>query len=249
MPEQIIGNKIISNDEILSTNTFAVNLLKHERPREGTIISTKKQTGGRGHGANQWESKPGMNLTISIILYPDFLKADEQFFLSMAMSLGIKDFLELFTGNIFIKWPNDIYVSDDKIAGILIENSISGNSFDYCITGIGININQKEFTGDAPNPISLTQITGIDYSLDDSLDLLCRQLDFRYTQIKDGGNRQILKRNYLENLYRYQEFVQFKCKNRKFTAKITGIDQSGRLILREKNGKINKFGFHEVSFA
>lgn len=249
MSEQIIGNKIKNYDEIISTNTFAVNLLKHERPCEGTVISTKKQTGGKGHGVNQWESEPGMNLTISIILYPVFLKADEQFFLSMAISLGIRDFLELFTENIYIKWPNDIYVSDDKIAGILIENSISGNNFDYCVAGIGININQEKFTEAASNPTSLIQITGRKHSLDNSLNLLCRRLDFRYNQLKEEKNRQSIKANYLMNLYHYQEFVQFKHENKKFTAKITGIDPSGRLIILHENGKTEIFGFHEISFA
>jgi BirA family biotin operon repressor/biotin-[acetyl-CoA-carboxylase] ligase len=249
MSEQIIGNKIIYHDVIPSTNTCATNLLKHKRPPEGTIISTKQQTAGRGHGANKWESKRGENLTISIILYPVFLKADEQFLLSMAISLGIKDFLELFTENIYIKWPNDIYVSDDKIAGILIENSILGNIFDYCVAGIGININQEKFTRDVTNPISLIQITGRKHSLDDSLDLLCRQLDFRYNQLKEVKNRQNIKTNYLNNLYHYQEFVQFRHKNKKFTAKITGIDPSGRLIILHENGETEIFGFHEVSFA
>jgi len=249
MSEKIIGNKTIYHETIPSTNTYATNLLKHNRPPEGTIISTKYQTAGRGHGANKWESKQGENLTISIVLYPVFLKAEEQFLLSMAISLGIKDFLELYTPDIYIKWPNDIYVSDDKIAGILIENSISGNNFDYCIAGIGININQEKFTKDASNPISLFQITGKKYSLDASLSLLCRQLDFRYNQLKEVKNRQNIKGNYLNNLYHYQEFVQFRHENKKFTAKITGIDESGRLIIRHKNGETEKFGFHEVSFA
>jgi len=249
MSEQIIGNKIIYHDVIPSTNTFATNLLKHKRPPEGTIISAKQQTTGRGHGANKWESKRGKNLTISIVLYPVFLKADEQFLLSMAISLGIKDFLELFTENIYIKWPNDIYVSDDKIAGILIENSISGNNFDYCVAGIGININQEKFTEAASNPTSLIQITGRKHSLDNLLNLLCRQLDFRYNQLKEVKNRQSIKANYLMNLYHYKEFVQFKHENKKFTAKITGIDPSGRLIILHKNGKTETFGFHEVSFA
>ena len=232
-----------------SSNTWATNLLKHKRPPEGIIISTKQQTAGRGHGSNKWESKRGKNLTFSIILYPVFLKADEQFLLSMAISLGIKDFLELFIDNIYIKWPNDIYVSDDKIAGILIENSISGNNFDYCVAGIGININQEKFTRYAVNPISLFQLTGRIHSLDDSLNLLCRQLDFRYNQLKKVKNRQNIKANYLNSLYHYQEFVQFRHENKKFTAKIAGIDSSGRLIIRHKNGEIEKFGFHEVSFA
>ena len=249
MSEQIIGNNIIYNEIIPSTNTYATHLLKHKRPPEGTIISAKQQTAGMGHGANKWESKPGKNLTISIVLYPDFLKANEQFLLPMAISLGIKDFLEQFIDNIYIKWPNDIYVSDDKIAGILIENSISGNSFDYCIAGIGININQEKFTPNAVNPVSLIQITGRKHSLNDTLNLLCRQLDFRYNQLKDIRKRQNIKANYLNSLYHYREFVQFKHKNKIFTAKITGIDSSGRLIIRHKNGKTEKFEFHEVSFT
>lgn len=249
MSEQIIGKKIIRFDEISSTNATANEMLTDKKLPEGTVISARYQNAGKGHGKNKWESKPGKNLTISIILYPLFLKAEEQFFLSMIISLGIKDLLELFTENIKIKWPNDIWVGNDKISGILIENSISGNKFDYSIAGIGININQENFSKDIVNPLSLTQITGEHHPLDKTLNLLCKQLDSRYNQLKDAGNRVSIRTEYINNLYLFMENVRFQQGERQFTAKITGIDPAGRLIIEHKSGKTEKFGFHEVSFA
>ena len=131
---------IIKKNQISSTNTVAIELLKKEELPEGTIIWADEQTKGRGQRGNSWESEPGTNLTISIILFPHFLKAEDQFLLSKVTSLAITDYLANRFNQVTIKWPNDIYVANDKIAGILIENSIIGSSFEYAVIGIGLNI-------------------------------------------------------------------------------------------------------------
>ena len=168
----IIGSKLIFLKNLPSTNTYAASLVKEKEVSEGTIIYTNYQSAGRGQGWNKWESEENKNLLISIILFPSMIKPAEQFLLSMAVSLGICDFLDLYTTTISIKWPNDIYVNNDKIAGILIENSIMGDLIEHTIAGIGININQSKFLSDAPNPVSLTNLTGGQFDLSQCLSQL-----------------------------------------------------------------------------
>ena len=125
------------------------DLLKKKKLLKGTIVYTNYQSAGQGQSGNKWESEDGKNLLISIVLFPSFIKPADQFHISMTISLGICDFLKRYIPGCSIKWPNDIYVNNDKIAGILIENFILGNKIENTIAGIGLNINQDKFSGDA----------------------------------------------------------------------------------------------------
>ena len=156
----IIGSNIQFYGSLESTNTFASEVLKKAELQEGTVICADYQTAGKGHQGNRWESEKGKNLIFSIILYPSSVSPDDQFFISMTISLGICDFLRGILPEVKIKWPNDIYVRNDKIAGILIENTLIGNTIESCITGIGLNINQEKFSTVIPNPVSIRMITG-----------------------------------------------------------------------------------------
>ena len=141
----MIGKNIIEIEETDSTNLYTSILLKSKKIPEGTVISAFRQNSGRGQGNNLWESEAGKNLTVSIVLYPYFLPIEEQSMLNKVISLGIYDMMTALTkgkANIKIKWPNDIYISDKKVSGILIENAIIGNKFIHSIVGVGININQ-----------------------------------------------------------------------------------------------------------
>lgn len=141
----IIGSKIVFIKNLPSTNTYAVSLLKEGDIPEGTIIYTNFQASGRGQMGNTWESEDGKNLLISIIIFPKMIKPAKQFIISKTVSLGIYDFLRRHINNVLIKWPNDIYVNNDKIAGILIENSLLNDEIESTIVGIGINVNQQKF--------------------------------------------------------------------------------------------------------
>ena len=244
----MIGSHIIEENRTGSTNTLAFQYLKEKKLPEGTVIRAIEQTEGRGHRENKWESEPGKNLTFSVILYPDFMKASEQFNLSKMTSLAIYDFLEPLVSNACIKWPNDIYVDDDKIAGILIENSILGSNLEYSIIGIGLNINQTLFIGNAPNPTSLKIITGREMDLDKALSGLYKCLNKRYLLLCKSGTEQ-LDRDYLSRLYRYNEFHLYKTESEQFAAKITGFDPYGAVILETDKGEIRKFGFREVDYV
>lgn len=136
----------------------------------GDALATHTQTAGRGQRGNSWEAEPGKNLTFSLMLRPEGLRAADAFHLSMAVSVGIvKALRRLLGAEVVLKWPNDIYVGDRKLCGILIENSLTGPYVAQSIVGIGINVNQTEFTSPAPNPVSMAQLAGHEFPLEATL--------------------------------------------------------------------------------
>ncbi len=147
------------------------------------------------------ESEKDKNLLISIILNPSAIVPAEQFIISMTISLGVCDFLMKHVGEVKIKWPNDIYVRDDKIAGILIENSIAGDKIEHTIAGIGLNINQRVFPSYVPHPVSLSILTGTDHNLEECRKTLLAVLDDRYSQMLSGSEDKI-RNDYFSKLYR-----------------------------------------------
>ncbi len=245
---EIIGSKIERIDELGSTNNYAATQLLTKRLPEGTIFVANSQLDGRGQVSNKWESEPGKNLTFSILLYPEFLEIMRQFEISKAISLGVADFLKEQTDDqVSIKWPNDVYIGNGKVAGILIENSIRIDKIASCIVGIGLNINQQKFISDAPNPVSLSQVTGQTYDLEESLATLCRKIDARYHQLCDRKFRQI-DDDYTEMLYQLNCWSSYSDENGDFEGRILGVDQIGRLIIETRAGKVNKYHFKEVVF-
>jgi BirA family transcriptional regulator, biotin operon repressor / biotin---[acetyl-CoA-carboxylase] ligase len=242
-----IGSKYIFRKNLPSTNSYAVKLLKNEKVEEGAVIYTNYQSEGKGHGGNSWESDEDKNLLFSLILYPTTLKPSDQFIISKIISLGICDFLRPYTSKVSIKWPNDIYVNNDKIAGILIESAIIREEIEYIIAGIGLNINQKIFTGNAPNPVSLSKITGTEYNTEQCLKQLVTHIDKRYQEFLLKKRREI-NEEYLNNLYRFGKWCDFSDSNGLYEGKIIGIDHSGRLRIEDHRGRTYEYGFKEVTF-
>lgn len=244
---EIIGSYIERIHETGSTNNYAATLLLTKRPPEGAIFVADSQVDGRGQVSSKWESEPNKNLTFSILLYPDFIEISRQFEVSKAISLGVADFLKDQADEVAIKWPNDIYIGKKKVAGILIENSVRSAKISSCIVGIGLNINQRVFTGNSPNPVSLSQITGKNYNLETSLSDLCSKLDARYRQLINGQFRQI-DENYTKMLYQQGRWSHYSDENGDFEGQILGVDQIGQLLIETRSGKINKYQFKEVIF-
>ena len=234
--------KIIHLAETDSTN----NYLK-DRFEKNLLVYTDRQVSGRGQRNNSWESEAGKNILMSVGIVPDFLKADTQFFLSIATSLAVYDFLCEFTEHITIKWPNDIYVKDKKIAGILIENSIKGVNISKSIIGIGININQKKFPEELVNPVSLSQINGQKYKIDLLLQKIIKKLNNRYKQLAQNKYTE-LKKDYLTHLYAYGEKRNYLIDKKELKGVIKGVENNGKLIVEFKNGLIRRFAFKEISF-
>jgi len=214
---------------------------------EGTVWSAHSQTKGRGQRANKWESEAGKNLTFSILLRPVFLKVENQFLLSKVIALGITDFLNKKGLQSNIKWPNDIYVGDKKIAGILIENHLSGEYLSSTIAGIGLNVNQAIFVSDAPNPTSFFIETKQILELKSSLKQLLRAIEKRYALLKKGKTVAI-ENDYLALLYRFNEWHDFLQQDKKIRARIVGIRTTGELVLEKESGEVFFAAFKEISY-
>jgi len=246
----MIGKKIIELDNIASTNRYALSLVNKEKIEEGTIIYAINQNDGKGTGNNKWESENGKNLTISIVLKPHFLHIHTQFYLNVFSSLAVSDMIQHMLAckeQVKIKWPNDIYYENKKISGILIENSILGDTMEYAIVGIGININQEKFISNAPNPVSLFNISGKTYNLKECLSQLNFCFNKRYEELKQK-NLKMLMQEYHEILYRKDIFASFKVKNTYIYAKINGVTEYGNLQLIKENGEKLEFAHKEIEY-
>lgn len=238
---------IIYIAETPSTNSYVKQLLLSEKLAEGTIIATHHQTAGRGQKGNSWESEKEKNLTFSIVLYPTFIPIMEQFIISQVVSLAIKDTLSKYTENISIKWPNDIYYNNQKICGILIENVLSENGLANSIIGIGLNINQEKFVSDAPNPVSLKQVTHKQYNLHDILSDIQAKILFYYELIEQGKS-DIITDSYKKNLFRKEGYHPYSDNTGEFLAKIKDIQPTGHLVLETADGYEKTFAFKEVKY-
>lgn len=232
-----------------STNDEAADLIARTDPPEGTLTITNNQTAGRGQRGNTWQAEPGQNLTFSTVLRPTFLTPTEQFWLNIAVSVGIVDaLLPLTDGLIRVKWPNDLYLDNQKLGGILIENTIQGTSLAWTIIGLGLNVNQTGFA--LPTATSLQArfplVEG--YHLAGLLTSLCEHLEKRYLQLK-AGNRTVLKTIYLQRLFRYGETHLFREVQtaQTFHGSIVDVGDDGQLAILA-DGRMRQFNFQEIQF-
>lgn len=235
---------------------------------EGTLLWTNNQTQGKGQRGNTWTAQENQNLTFSLLLNPTFLSPKESFWITIAVSLGVRDALEQVLKTDFleiadkfqIKWTNDIFINhtidkkekDFKIGGMLIENQISSHSINQSIVGIGININQLFDKTDTTNrAISLKELTNKEWNKENILTEILFFIEKRYLQLR-AGKRDNLKFDYLSHLFRYQEWHYYKDKlnNQKITGQILGINPEGKLALEiaGQNGKISYFENKEIEF-
>lgn len=233
---------IIHIDETDSTNRW----LKSEgRNKEGELVVVADfQTAGRGQGSNSWESERGQNLTFSIGFTPERIKADQQFVLSMAISVALTKTLSALPHPVSIKWPNDIYVGDRKICGILIENVLNGNSIRQCIIGIGLNINQRLFTSDAPNPTSMALEGGHDFNRDEVLHTLLEH----FSRLLTNWDEEAVRTAYRQQLYRREGMFPYQDKDGDFMASLVNVEDDGHLVLQDTEGRRRRYAFKEVSF-
>ncbi len=233
----------IKLQEIDSTNTYIYNKVEETN----VVVTAEHQTAGRGQGENKWESEASQNLLFSIKVSPKAVPANRQFILSMAGALALKSALDGFADGFSLKWPNDIYWNNLKISGTLIETSITGKHIKDCIFGVGVNVNQRQFHSDAPNPVSLFQIIGQETDREELLASILKQFEYYYNFITDGRWDEIATL-YNSSLYRRQGFYLFEDKNGKFEAEITEVSSTGHLILHDKNGIRRAYELKEVRF-
>jgi BirA family biotin operon repressor/biotin-[acetyl-CoA-carboxylase] ligase len=245
MSKIIIGHPIIRLEEVDSTNVFASRLIKHDTAMEGTVILAEYQHQGRGQRGNSWESEKGMNLTFSFILRPDFLEAQKQFYLLMSVSLGIVDALYQSGLKPFIKWPNDIFISNRKIGGILIENFLSGNKILASIVGIGINVNQTHFA--RFKATSLYIETGNEFNRNELFQVILTNLN-KWLNALYRKEFELINNAYLQHLLRYNKWAEYTVAGGKFGGCIRGILEEGRLMVEDERGEIRYYGFGEIEY-
>ncbi len=227
---------IIELLSIDSTNNYALSLLKPSNLTErqmathGSAVFAHEQFAGKGQRGKTWHSKAGENIHLSVILMPKKIALSQQFLLSAIVALSVREVFDKYAqSDITIKWPNDIYFSNRKAGGILIENIVAGNEWKWAIAGIGLNINQTQFDAvEGMNPVSLRQITGKHFD--------CKALA---SEIRDAVllkyesyNPKTIIAEYNQFLYKKKETVGFEKDGNLFYGWVKEVLPDGQLTVQ-----------------
>lgn len=244
--EERLGVTVRRFDELTSTN----DLCKAPDLRELSVVIAEVQSAGRGQRGNSWSSRKGENLTFSVLLKPDFLAADMQFYISKIAALSVCKALETCGVECKIKWPNDIYIGDKKVCGILIENDIMGAKMSKSVVGVGINVNQTVFNPELPNPTSI--ITEINKQTDRVvlLEGVCGALIDFYEALYTA-DFEFVDELYSKKMYRYdgQRYRFFeRASGKEFMGIIVDVRRSGEINIRHENGMIKRYAFGEIAY-
>ena len=242
---EFVGKTLIFLPKCHSTNDIAADLYQRGIIPPGAVVITDQQLAGKGQRGNKWESAAGKNLTFSLVLEPNFLGADESFYLNIAASLALSDTLLKLSDSFTVKWPNDLYYRHKKIGGILIENHISGEKITSSVIGIGLNINQVRFVG-LPDAVSLRQIFSRFFDLNEILHQVLQSLEDRWLALNQF-QFEAMKLEYLRRLYGYRQVLRFKVGSQITEGLVEGIDSVGRLVV-QMGGAQKKFNFQEIIF-
>ena len=244
---------MIHLNETDSTNRYLQQLCQeagNNKVEEFTTVCADYQTAGKGQRGNSWEAARGANLLFSFVCYPTFVPIRQQFMLSQLISLGIKETLDEYCSDISIKWPNDIYWKEKKICGILIENDLQGSSIGRCISGIGLNINQEAFLSDAPNPVSLKQITGEHYQRNEILEKVMQRIEQSYQKLKEEpAYASELATRYAASLFRREGMHSYQDKDGMFNARLVRVETDGRFVLMDEANQERSYLFKEVQYV
>ncbi|MCC7453399.1 MAG: biotin--[acetyl-CoA-carboxylase] ligase [Crocinitomix sp.] len=238
-------NNPIHLDTVDSTNNYAANLCKMSNLVNGTTILTKSQFNGRGQRGATWQSEPDKNLIFSTVIYPS-LSVKRIFYLNICVSLSLTKTLKDLGIQAKVKWPNDVYIGNRKVAGILIENQLSGKLVQTSVIGVGLNVNQVNFPPDI-RATSLSCEMGQVFELDVIFNQFFGYLDFYLDKLMDGHFEFLLAR-YYEVLYQVNEWCTYQDKNGSFQGMIKGIDEDGRLVVKLSE-EIRKYAIKEIEFC
>lgn len=242
-----IGNNLIELDVVDSTNNYAANLLVQTKLVNGTAIMTHFQTGGRGQRGSDWVSEPGKNLLFSIVLNGHFINTNNYFLLSKAIAIGINEALEEVSGKTsYVKWPNDIYINQKKIAGILIENQWKGNVLEVAIVGVGVNVNQITFD-QLSDVTSLCLLGSKNYDLHEILKKIFEKIEVYYNLLRKG-EIELINRMYFNHLMFSNEWKIYDSINGRIEGKIIEVKESGLIVLKLRNNEKKAFNFKDLRF-
>ena len=239
------------SDSIGSTNTYLRELGGGNPAYDYEVAVADFQTAGRGQKGNTWESEQGKNLLFSILAHPKNIKVREQFYISEAIALAVSDSVMAalgpqFAHEVSVKWSNDVYWKEFKMAGILIENTLQGDRILDTVVGVGLDVNQEVFLSDAPNPISLKNITGRDYDRDALLSDIVER--FKGYMELQADKRSDVDKLYRNRLFRREGYHRFRDAQGEFEACIEGIRPDGCLMLQTTSGEHRVYEFKQVQF-
>lgn len=234
--------------ETESTNSFLHEKLMSEKLPEGSVVTADYQTKGRGHRGSSWHSEAGKNLLMSIVVYPEFLKATEAFMLSKCVALATCDLLADYSNKVQIKWPNDILIEGKKVAGILIENILRGSEIYASIIGVGINFNQQLFEKELTTATSVFMDSGVKADTQINAVKLHENIEVYYQRLQQKKFAEI-DQLYLTNLYKLNESALFKDADGQFQGKIRGLSSMGLLIVEGENGEKHLYDVKEISLV
>ncbi|MEL1244194.1 biotin--[acetyl-CoA-carboxylase] ligase [Flavobacterium sp. DGU11] len=236
---------IIKLSAINSTNDYLKGLLGERYVENFTVVAAENQTQGRGQMGAKWDAEPGKNLTFSVLVKDLLLEINEIFSLNAAVAVGITEAIQEFIKKeICIKWPNDILAGNHKIGGILIENSIKNNGEIYSIIGIGINVNQKDFTG-LPKASSLAVAEGKVFDKDAIMVAIVEKLKRNVSRILNKDTATVWD-NYHQKLYKKDVPMPFEKDGQRFMGIIKGVSRDGNLEVQLEDNSVASFGLKEV---
>ena len=242
-----LGQPTYFFDTLDSTNVYAAELIANKKPSSGTVIDTAHQTHGHGQKDRKWWSPARLNITLSVILRPEWLLIERQFLLNVMTSLAlVRTIQEYTTRKVEVKWPNDVYVKGKKISGILIQNGIQGKKIQHSIIGIGLNVNQRIWPDDVQNPTSLSLISKSEINLEPVKEKLLSNLGLEYQHIKSKPDTAI--KRYVDLLYKKNILTTFYLDQEEVQGVIKTIDDYGRLIIETEQGS-RTFNLGEISFS
>lgn len=236
-------------DSLPSTHNW---LKKNRDFPSDTLVFAEHQPQGRGQRGNSWESEPYSNLTFSFRYSPDGVPPRSQFSISEALAMAVVDTLGFFGISASVKWPNDIYVGDSKICGILIDHSLcNADRIDSTVASAGLNVNQLAFLGDAPNPTSMAMVCNRDFNISEVRNVLNENISLRMPQASTPEGRANLHREFMDSLWRGDgKFYPFRItrSGEVKLASIVEVDPAGPITLRFDDGSSEVFYFKEISF-
>ena len=240
----MFNKELIELDSIDSTNNYTLRMKESLSFKEGLMVTASYQTGGNGQRGKSWESLKGDNLLISIVIEPN-ISIQNQFLLSKCVALALYDLLILYADALSVKWPNDILVGKQKIAGILIQNILKGNKITHSIIGIGVNVNQTKFKTYSPQATSLKLLLNKTFDISIIQEELLKCLAERIKQLRSGVDQQ---KEYLSVLFLNNKITVFESDGQKFMGIIKGVSQKGKLHIQLEDDSVTVFDNQEVRF-
>ena len=234
----------IKLEAINSTNDYTLSLKDSLIFKEGLVVTASYQSGGNGQRGKAWESNANKNLTLSVVIEPK-IKFDEQSVISKIVALSVCDLLKFLGIAAEIKWPNDILVAKQKIAGILIQNKVQGDFITHSVIGLGFNVNQLVFMDYSPKATSLRLQLNKEYEVSEIQEQFLSFLSERLMRLKKGENQE---NEYLNSLFLKDKPATFESDDKQFMGIIKGVSESGKLLIKLQDDSIASFENQQVKY-